>query len=143
MAIGICTDIGKWDKTRADIEVRAGDTLTVPKTPNFVLVAGQVYNPTAITYIPGRHAGWYLKQSGGATTLGNKKDIFVVRANGTVVGRGSGGWWSGSVSSSVLQPGDTIYVPDKVAGTGIFKNMGMSVQMLSGVAVAASVIKNF
>jgi hypothetical protein len=43
----------------------------------------------------------------------------------------------------VLQPGDTIYVPDKVAGTGIFKNMGLSVQMLSGVAVAASVIKNF
>jgi hypothetical protein len=43
----------------------------------------------------------------------------------------------------VLQPGDTIYVPDKVSGPGIFKNMGMSMQMLSAGAVAASVIKNF
>jgi hypothetical protein len=45
--------------------------------------------------------------------------------------------------SSVLQPGDTIYVPDKVGGSGIFKNLGESVQILSGVAVAASVIRNF
>ncbi len=142
LVIHISTDIAKWEHTVVDIDVRAGDTLLVPKTPNFVLVAGQVYNPTAITYIPGRHAGWYLRQSGGATSLGNKKDIFVVRANGTVVGRGSGGWWSGNVSSAVLQPGDTVYVPDKVAGSGIFKNLGQTIQMLSGVAVAASVVSH-
>jgi protein involved in polysaccharide export with SLBB domain len=126
-----------------DIEVRPGDSLVIPKRPNFVMVAGQVYNPAAVTFSKGKSARWYLKQAGGPTSAANKKDIFVVRANGTVVGRSSGEWWTGSVSSTVLQPGDTIYVPDKVAGTGMFKNMGMSVQMLSGVAVAASVIRNF
>ncbi|HSM84872.1 MAG TPA: SLBB domain-containing protein, partial [Candidatus Limnocylindrales bacterium] len=143
LLIHITPDISKWENTAADVEVRPGDTLTVPKRPTFVMVAGQVYNPAAITFSQGKHAGWYLRQAGGPTSVANKKDIFVVRANGTVVGKGSGEWWSGSVMSTVLQPGDTIYVPDKVAGSGMFKNIGQSVQILSGVAVAASVIRTF
>jgi protein involved in polysaccharide export with SLBB domain len=143
LLIHIGASIEKWENTAMDIEVRAGDSLIIPKRPNFVMVAGQVYNPAAVTYSKGKSAGWYLKQAGGPTSAANKKDIFVVRANGTVVGRSSEAWWTGSVSSTVLQPGDTIYVPDKVSGTGVFRNMGLSVQMLSGVAVAASVIKNF
>ncbi len=143
LLIHISAPIEKWENTAVDIEVRPGDSLVIPKRPNFVMVAGQVYNPAAVTFSRGKSASWYLKQAGGPTSVANKKDIFVVRANGTVVGRSSGAWWTGSVSSTVLQPGDTVYVPDKVAGSGMFKNMGMSVQMLSGAAVAASVIRNF
>lgn len=143
LLIHIAAPIEKWENTAVDIEVRPGDSLIIPKTPNFVMVAGQVYNPAGITFSKGKSARWYLKQAGGPTSAANKKDIFVVRANGTVVGRNSGEWWTGTVASTVLQPGDTIYVPDKVTGSGMFKNMGMSMQMLSGVAVAASVIRNF
>ncbi len=143
LLIHINEPIEKWENTPVDVEVRAGDSLVIPKKPNFVMVAGQVYNSAAITYKKGRSAGWYLKQAGGPTSAANKKDIFVIRANGTVVGKNSGEWWSGSVSHAVLQPGDTIYVPDKVAGTGHFKNIGQAVQILSGVAVAASVIRTF
>lgn len=142
MVIHITPDIEKWQGTDVDVEVRPGDSLIVPKRPTFVMVAGQVYNPTAITFSQGKHAGWYLRQSGGPTSTADKKDIFVIRANGTVVGKGSGEWWSGNVMSTILQPGDTIYVPDKVGGSGIFKNLGTSVQILSGVAVAASVIRS-
>lgn len=143
LLIHITTDIAKWENTPADVEVRPGDSLIVPKRPNFVMVAGQVYNSAAITFSQGKHAGWYLRQAGGPTSIANKKDIFVIRANGTVVGRGSGEWWSGSVTEALLQPGDTIYVPDKVAGSGLLKNAGQYVQIVSGVAVAASVIRTF
>ena len=143
VVIHISTDISKWEGTDADVEVRPGDSLIIPKRPNFVMVAGQVYNPTAISFSEGKHAGWYLRQAGGPTSTANKKDIFVIRANGTVVGKGSGEWWSGNVMSTILQPGDTIYVPDKVGGSGLFKNLGQSVQILSGVAVAVSVIRTF
>jgi protein involved in polysaccharide export with SLBB domain len=143
MVIHITAPIEKWQNTSVDVEVRPGDSLFIPKRPNFVMVAGQVYSPSAITFSRGKSAGWYLKQAGGPTSVANKKEIFVVRANGTVIGRSSGEWWSGSVSRTVLQPGDTIFVPDKVSGTGIFKNMGMSMQIFSAAAVAASVIKNF
>lgn len=143
LLIHIAAPIEKWENTAADIEVRPGDSLFIPKRPNFVMVAGQVYNSAAITYSRGKSAGWYLKQAGGPTSAANKKDIFVIRANGVVVGRSSGEWWSGSVSRTLLQPGDTIYVPDKVAGSGHFKNIGQSVQILTGVAVAANVIRTF
>ena len=143
MVVHISADIAKWEKTSANVEVRPGDSLFIPKKPNFVMVAGQVYSPVAITYSKGKHAGWYLNQAGGPTTLADKKNMFVVRANGTVIGRGSREWWSGSIMSAVLQPGDTVYVPDKASGSGFFRNISQSVQLLSGVAVAASVIRTF
>jgi len=140
LIIHISSDISKWENTSNDIEVRPGDTLIIPKRPDFVLVAGQVYNPTAITFRGGRRAEWYLKQAGGPTTAGDRKNIFVVRADGSVVGTGSRGWWSGGALDAVLQPGDTIFVPDKVGGSGIFKNFGQTVQILSGVAIAVKVV---
>ena len=143
MLIHIGSQIEKWQGTQADVEVRAGDTLYIPKRPAFVMVAGQVYNPIAITFSSGKHAGWYLKQAGGPTTLANKKEIFVVRANGTVVGRGSGEWWSGNVLGTTLQAGDTVFVPEKGAGSGIFKNLSQTISLLSGAAVAVSVIRTF
>jgi protein involved in polysaccharide export with SLBB domain len=143
MLIHVSSQIEQWEGTQADVEVRAGDTLYIPKRPTFVMVAGQVYNPIAITFSTGKHAGWYLKQAGGPTSLANKKEIFVVRAIGTVVGRGSGEWWSGNVLSTTLQAGDTIFVPEKGAGAGIFKNLTQTISLLSGAAVAVSVIRTF
>jgi len=144
MLIHITTSIEKWANTPMDVEVRPGDSLYIPKKPNFVMVAGQVYNPTAITFSGGKHAGWYLKQAGGPTSLANKKDIFVVRANGTVVGRSSGEWWSGNVLNATLQPGDTVFVPDKSGGgSALFKNLTQTISLLSGAAVAVSVIRTF
>ena len=143
LLIHVTSQIEKWEGTQADVEVRAGDTLYIPKRPAFVMVAGQVYNPIAITFSSGKHADWYLKQAGGPTTLANKKEIIVVRANGTVVGRHSGDWWSGNVLGSILQAGDTVFVPEKGAGPGIFKNLSQTISILSGAAVAVSVIRTF
>lgn len=143
MVIHITSQIEKWENTPVDVEVRSGDTLIIPRRPNFILVAGQVYNPTAITYSAGKHAGWYLRQAGGPTTLGNKKEIFVVRANGSVVGRNSSQWWSGNVLSTVLQPGDTIFVPERILAGDKLKLFAESAQVLSGLAVAARVAISF
>jgi len=87
-----------------------------------------------------------LRQAGGPTSIANRKDIFVIHANGTVVGKDGGEWWSGNVMSVVLQPGDTVYVPDKVSGGGsskIFQNLSQTMSLLSGAAVAVSVIRTF
>jgi protein involved in polysaccharide export with SLBB domain len=143
MVVHISQEIPKWENTPADVEVRAGDTLIIPRKPNFIMVAGQVYNPTAITYSTGKHAGWYLKQAGGPTALGNKKEIFVVRANGSVIGRNSGQWWSGNVLTTVLQPGDTIYVPERISNGDKLKLFSESAQVMSGLAVAARVAISF
>ena len=63
LAIRISRDVHRWTSTSADIELRAGDVIYIPKRPNFVMVDGAVYNPTAVAYQPGKNAGWYLEQA--------------------------------------------------------------------------------
>jgi protein involved in polysaccharide export with SLBB domain len=123
-----------------DIELRASDSLTVPKQPGAVLVIGQVYDANALTYTPGRNAGWYLSRSGGPTQLANKSAIFIVRADGSVTGGKQGGFWSGSVLSSTLGPGDTIVVPEKpILGSTTLKNVLTVAQIASSAALVAAV----
>ncbi|MGB7283465.1 MAG: SLBB domain-containing protein, partial [Candidatus Acidiferrum sp.] len=122
-----------------DIELRAGDTLEIPKEPEFVLIVGQVYNSNAITYTPGKNAAWYLSRAGGATGLANKHAIFIIRSSGSVTS-GSGGMWSGGVMSSTIGPGDTIVVPERsVAGGNVWKNLVAIAQIAQAGALAAAV----
>ena len=132
--IRISSNINRWKNSSADIEVRAGDTLVIPKRPDYVMVTGQVFNPTAVAYRPGKSAKWYLSQSGGPTTIANKKDIFVIRADGSVIG-GNKSMWSGESLSSPLQPGDTVVVPEKAVGGGPnWQNLFTSAQLASSIA---------
>ena len=122
-----------------DIELRAGDSLEIPKQPGFVLIVGQVYNSNAITYTPGKNTAWYLSRAGGATALANKRAIFIIRASGSVTS-GSGGMWSGGVESSAIGPGDTIVVPERaVIGSGVWKNLVAIAQIAQAGALAAAV----
>jgi len=143
LVVHISNDINRWKNTPADVELRAGDVLIIPKQPNFVMINGAVYNPTAITFRSGKSAGWYLSQAGGPTTVANKKAIFVIRANGSVVGN-SGGMWSGSVLSTELRPGDMIVVPEKaLGGSNAWRNILQASQLVSSVGIAVQVARGF
>lgn len=140
LVIRITSDIQSWAGTSADIEVRRGDVLRIPKRPGFVLVSGQVYNASAITFTPGRSAGWYLQHAGGTTAAANRKEIFVVRANGSVVGRRSGDWFDHDVLSTRLEPGDVVVVPQKIIGASMFwRNLLSTAQIASSIAITAAV----
>lgn len=135
LVVHIDGPIDSWAGTPADIEVRSGDVLKVPKRPGFVLVSGQVYNTTAISFAPGKAADWYLKRAGGTTGIANRKEIFIIRANGSVVGRRSGG----SVLATELDPGDVIVVPQKIIGASlVWRNILGTAQMAASLAFAAS-----
>jgi protein involved in polysaccharide export with SLBB domain len=143
MVIHISTDIHRWANTPADLQLRAGDILTIPKQPNFVMVDGAVYNPTAITFRPGKSAEWYLRQAGGPSLMANKKAVFVVRADGSVVG-GSGGMFNGGALSTELRPGDMVMVPEKAfSGTNKWKTLLEASQLTSAVGIGIQVARNF
>jgi protein involved in polysaccharide export with SLBB domain len=139
LVIKVNSDIASWEGTPADIEMRTGDVLTIPKKPGFVLVTGQVYNASAITFVPGKTAGWYLQRAGGSTEGGNRKEILVIRANGLVVGRRSVNWHEPGVLDSKLEPGDVVVVPQKVfGGSALWRNLFASAQVFSSVGFAAA-----
>jgi protein involved in polysaccharide export with SLBB domain len=144
VVIKISPDMKAWQNTAADVQVRDGDVLFVPKKAGYVMVNGQVFNPTAIGYRPGHSAKWYLSQAGGVTQLADKKAVFVIRADGSVIAakNNSDGWWGGDPMSATLRAGDTIVVPEKAPKIG-GRNWALIMQsasMASSVALAVAYI---
>ena len=130
-----------FENSSQDIELRKGDAIEIPKQPGFVLVVGQVYNTNAITYTPGKNAGWYLSQGGGATRLADKCAIFILRADGEVVSRHGNEWWSGNVLSAAVHPGDTVVVPERaVLSSTRWKNIIALAQIAEVGAITAAIV---
>jgi protein involved in polysaccharide export with SLBB domain len=144
VVIKISPDMKAWQNTPADVQVRDGDVLFVPKKAGYVMVNGQVFNPTAISYRPGHSAKWYLSQAGGVTQLADKKAVFVIRADGSVIAakNNNDGWWGGDPMSATLRAGDTIVVPEKAPKIG-GRNWALIMQsasMASSIALAVAYI---
>jgi protein involved in polysaccharide export with SLBB domain len=124
--------------------LRNGDVILVPQKPNYVLVQGQVFHPTAVGFVSQRSAKWYLGQSGGLTQLADKKGVFVIRADGSVLAaKNSGGLWSGDPLDAVLMPGDLIVVPERAAkiGTRNWTPLIQAAQVATSVALAVAYFK--
>jgi protein involved in polysaccharide export with SLBB domain len=143
MVVHISSNVKHWMNTSSDVQVRAGDTIHIPKKPGVVLVDGSVYNPTGVTFKPGKSAGWYLSQAGGPTETANKKGVFVVRADGSVAG-GPGGLFGGGAESVAMQPGDMVVVPEKIFTISrAWQNTAIAAQIVTAIAISASYAKNF
>ena len=105
-----------------------------------MLITGQVYNSSAITFVPQRKASWYLQRAGGATEIANRKQIFIIRANGSVIGRSSGSWSDHDVLATRLDPGDVIVVPQKIVGASLlWRNLISTAQIAASIAITAAV----
>jgi len=134
----------EWKDTAADVTLRDGDVLVVPKKENYVMVNGQVFNPTAISYRSGLSAKWYLSQAGGLTPLADKKAVFVIRADGSVISakNNGSGWWMGDPMNTTLRAGDTVVVPEKAIKVGgpNWAQIMQAAQLASSVALAVAYI---
>jgi len=143
VVIHIPSDPKRLAKTPADIPLRDGDILIIPKKTNYVVVSGQVFNPTAVSYIPGRSAKWYLGQSGGLTQIADRNGVFVVRADGSVLSaKNTSGLWSGDPLNAVLKPGDSIVVPEKAPRVAPrnWTSLLQAAQVASSVALTVAYI---
>jgi polysaccharide export outer membrane protein len=137
VVIHIPSDARKLANSSADIALRDGDELIIPKKANYVTVSGEVYNPTAVSFVPGRSARWYLSQSGGVTQVADKSAVFVIRADGSVLAaKNNSGLWSGDPMNAVLKPGDAIVVPEKAPRIGT-RNWSVLLQAAQVASTAA------
>jgi polysaccharide biosynthesis/export protein len=144
VVVRVQPDINRWRNTAADVTLRDGDVLLIPQRENYVMVSGQVFNQTAISYRPGRSAQWYLSQAGGLTQIADKDAVFVVRADGSVIAaKNNSGWWAGNPLSTALKPGDSIVVPEKTPriGTRNWTTAMQAAQIATSVALTIAYIK--
>jgi protein involved in polysaccharide export with SLBB domain len=143
VVIHIPPNLKRLAKTPADIPLRDGDVLIIPKKTNYVVVSGEVFHPTAVSYIPGRSAKWYLSQSGGLTQIADRSAMFVVRADGSVLAaKNNSGIWAGDPMNAVLKPGDSIVVPEKAPKVAPrnFTTLLQAAQVASSVALTVAYV---
>jgi polysaccharide export outer membrane protein len=104
-----------------DMHLEDGDHLMIPFTPETVQVIGAVFNPNAFLYQPHANVHRFLSMAGGPTRDADRKRIYVLRADGSVLGRASdASVFSGSIGDLRLNPGDTIVVPEKYLRASVF-----------------------
>lgn len=117
-----------------DLILENNDTIHVPARPVTVGVFGAVASPASFAYRDGRTIGDFIRAAGGVQKLGDDDEIFVVRANGTVLAKG------GRVLRKPALPGDLIYVPVE-ANRGEFwaRLRDISGTLFGGVAGAAAI----
>jgi protein involved in polysaccharide export with SLBB domain len=125
-----------------DFEVQAGDVLDVPADPKVVSVFGQVYNPSSYQYVPGESVSGYLGKSGGFTRDAEDADVYVIKADGSVVSRqmASGFLFFGSFMNKELDSGDTVVVPQKLEKTAWLRDIKDITTIISQIAISAGVV---
>jgi protein involved in polysaccharide export with SLBB domain len=132
--------------TPSDILLEDGDRLEVPRKQNVVNVVGRVYNPTGVVYDPANdQLGYYLNTVGGPTKNADRDQIFLIKADGSVVTKenvGGGFFVFGErgLMSARVEPGDSIVVPEKLIQVRLMKDVKDITQILYQIAVATGVL---
>ena len=132
-------------KDLPDLVLEDGDLFVVPAKPSTVNVVGSVYGQSAYLYAPGKRVADYLGQAGGLSRSANSADVYVLRADGSVISQRQSGWFLGQLNSKQLMPGDTIVVPEdfeRVTWTKLLKDYGQILYQFGLGAAAIKVLKN-
>jgi len=91
-----------------DIILKSGDLLVVPRAMQEVTVLGEVQSSTSHLFNDDLSRDDYINLSGGLTQRADKKRIYVVKADGSVITKNGNRWFSGASS---IAAGDTIVAP--------------------------------
>lgn len=92
-----------------DIVLEAGDSLYMPKRPNFIVTVGDVLNPSALQFVPGKGVSSYLDEVGGFSQSADEDRVFVVYPNGVAKPIKLSSW--GGDRNMSIPPGSAIVVP--------------------------------
>jgi len=124
-----------------DIALEDGDRFTVPSVPASVNVVGAVYDQNSFLYEAVRRAGTYLHLAGGPNRDADRKHIFIIRADGSVISReAESGIWGNEFENLPMNPGDSIVVPEKTLKPSALRGILDYSQMFSQFALGAAAL---
>jgi len=130
-----------------DIELENGDTLSIPENPRSLQTLGAVFNQTAFVFDPAKALPDYVELAGGYTEFADKDRVYVLKVNGSAVQPRESGLFLFSKSAyttrdgkPLLEPGDSIVVPEKLERIAWLRETKDITQILFQIAVAAGVV---
>ncbi len=94
--------------TNFDIRLRDGDHIYIPAKPAGIQVLGAVPSVSTIAFRSDKKVDYYIRSAGGFLPNADRKNLLLVRANGTIAS-------GGGVRGKEVMLGDAIFVPTKVA----------------------------
>jgi protein involved in polysaccharide export with SLBB domain len=121
------------------IALEDGDRFVVPHRPATVNVAGAVYNPNTFLYNSSSRLGDYLQLAGGPNRDAEKKSVYVIRADGSVVSKGQlSSWRNDRFQFLHIYPGDTVIVPLNLNKGTALRNVVDIAQIVGQFGLAAA-----
>jgi protein involved in polysaccharide export with SLBB domain len=95
------------------LKLEDGDRLVVPARPEFVNIYGAVNAEASPLWRSKGSVNDYIKMA-GLTDDADRENVFVMRIDGSVIGRDSNSWGFGGIGGVMVMPGDSIVVPEKL-----------------------------
>jgi hypothetical protein len=146
-AVGrLVIDVDKLLESRegseADIALRQGDRLLIPKIKQEVTVLGEVQTATSHFYRSNLARDDYIGLSGGLTRKADRGRIYVVRADGSVVSSENAGWFRRG-SQVAIHPGDTIVAPLDTERMPALPLWQAVTQIIYNLGIAAAAVASF
>jgi len=125
-----------------EIAVEDGDRFVVPYRPATVAMLGAVYNKNSFLYARDERVEDYLRRAGGPTRDADTSRMFVIRADGSVLGKQSvKGLWNGGFAALRLMPGDAIVVPERLTHGSFLRGLRDWSQVFSQFALGAAAVR--
>ncbi len=125
--------LGELKRSKYDISLEDGDSITIPQSPSAITVIGSVNNPTSVPFEIGKGIDYYIRRTGGLTKHADKTGIYVMRANGEAINK--------FMMTKFVERGDTIVIPQEFKyWTPPGQLLKDTVEVLSRIAIGVGII---
>ncbi|MCF8053480.1 MAG: SLBB domain-containing protein [Desulfobacterales bacterium] len=127
-----------------DIILQDQDRIIIPNKPQEVTVLGEVNYPTSHVFVTDLSRDDYIERSGGLSYKADKGRVYVIRANGQVIGASTS--WFSMDKKTDIRVGDTIVVPlnvDRMRPLYFWNSVSQIVYQLSLSIAAANAVGVF
>ena len=121
-----------------DVKLKDGDNFFVPSQIDEVHVMGEVFNQQSTIWKRGNTILDTMATAGGPTRHANMKQLFLIRADGTVVSYGQMGR---RFIKTPMYPGDTLVVPEEMDFANWKYELKEWAQIFADFAIGAAAIR--
>ena len=127
-----------------DMPLEDGDRFIVPPVPSTIGVVGAVYDPNSFYYLARHDVDTYLKTAGGPTRYADRRQMFIIHADGSVVSKQylPPSLWAGDeFGHQPIYPGDSIVVPTAINKATFLRGLTDWSTVFSQFALGAAAIE--